>query len=359
MNPQAPKPFKPAGLEWVKPEYYPETTFRPNTHMHKINMSFVFVNGGMGDYICWMPAIQWLMQEAKWLRGNLLVPKYFKELAEYWLKDYPEWKHHDYREMEQIKQLNDMAFRGPVELNRESLNATGAHLLTCGWVYFTNREGPPSEAWDRYPHIDQAYLDKVELPAEAMQLYPQKYAVITTGQTTNSRKSPKGSWNPIVEYIRDLGLTPVFLGRSVVETGNAKNIHADFNDGTRTDLGLNLLDKTTLTQAASIMSRAALVVGHDNGLLHLAACTDVPIVFGYNIAAPVHRKPRRSVGRIYDVTLTHKELSCIHCQSNNNFVIGYNFRECFYKDLKCMSMLFADNGQRWKSAIDEALRKTK
>lgn len=338
-----------------KTEYYPEKWLRPHTHMHRMDMAFVLINGGFGDYICWMPALQWLMTEAKWIRGTILAPIYFKELAEYWMREHADWKLHDYKEIASLPNLNNMAFRGPVDLQRESLNATGAHLLTCGWVYFTNKEGPPP-GYDCYPSIAQSYLDTVELPAPAKSLIRGKYAIFTVGQTTNSRQTPRGGWNAVLEHVRNLGLTPVFLGKSVIETGNAKNIHTRFDDANRYDLGVDLRDQTTLMQAAAIMARAAFVIGHDNGLLHLAACTEVPIVFGYNIAAPEHRRPRRLVGKTVDVTLKQTELSCIHCQSNVNFIIGYNFRECFYSDLKCMSMLFENEGARWKSAIDEALK---
>jgi len=336
----------------VETKFFPEHThFRPRTPMQQIQMAFIFVNGGMGDYICWIPAIEWLMSETPWIRGTLVIPKYFRELAEYWITN-PEWKFIDYKETFNNETFNNMAFRGPIELPRESLNATGAHLLTCGWVYFTNREKAP-EGWDRYPRFKPEDLAKVELPAEAKNL--GRYAVVTIGQTTNSRKSPPGAWNPVIEHLRDRGLTPVFLGRSVMETGNANNIRTQFGAETRIDLGVNLLDKTSLIQAAAIMQGAEMVIGHDNGLLHLAGCTETPIIFGYNIASPEHRRPRRTKGEIYDVFLTESELACTFCQSYNNFLIGQNYRECFYGDLVCMKRLFEDGTRRWKERIDECL----
>lgn len=357
-------------FEKLKPEYYPERVgFRPGTHAFPIEVAFVMMNGGGGDYITWMQAVRWLASEATWIKGTLIVPKYFRELAEYWLKDYPKWKFADYTDAQQLPNLNSTPFRGPVDLQREALNATGAHLITCGWVYFTNKEGAPdgidpwyekrglpAAGWDYYPPFLQEDLNKVELPSEASPLVAKKYAVITTGKTTPSREVPSGAWNPVIEHILSKGLTPVFLGKSVVETGNSKNIHTSWDRSTDYSKGVDLRDKTSLMQAAAIMSNAAVVVGHDNGLLHLAGCTrDVPIVFGYNLASPKHREPKRTVGMVYNVCLTSQELACNFCQSNCNFVIGYNFRECFYKDLKCMTMLFEDNAVRWKTQIDRAL----
>lgn len=336
-------------------KYYPGWGFRPNTPMFPMRVNFIFMNGGMGDYITWVQAIRWLASEATWIQGTLVIPTYFRELADYWLKPFPEWHFADYVNAHEIPKMNDTPFRGPVELNRESLNATGAHLSTCGWVYFTNKECAP-EGWDYYPQFKQADLDALELPPKASSLESKKYAVITTGITTNSRIVPKGAWNDVIEYVVSLGLTPVFLGKAVTETGNTKNIHTKWEEGLRFDLGVDMRDQTSLLQAASIMSRAAVVIGHDNGLLHLAGCTSVPIVFGYNIASPEHREPKRPVGKTYNVILAPEELACYLCQSKTNFVLGFNFRECFYKDLRCMDLLFAGRGAKWKKQIDSALR---
>lgn len=369
MGEMALKPPVGCTFEKLETKYYPEHVgFRPNTPCFPVNLSLTFLNGGMGDYICWMQAVRWLASEATWINCTLIVPKYFRELADYWLKDYPIAKFFDYTTTDQIPKLNETPFRGPADLNRESLNATGAHLSTCGWVYFTNKEGAPDgidpwyekrglppQGWDLYPPFLQSDLDAVTLPPEAATLVEKRYAVITTGMTTNSRKTPPGAWNAIIKHCIARGLTPVFLGKAVVETGNPRNIHTAWNNDTDHSGGVDLRDRTSLMQAASIMSRAAVVCGHDNGLLHLAGCTDVPIVFGYNLASPKHREPKRTKGMTYNVCLTTQELACNFCQSNTNFVIGYNFRECFYGDTKCMTMLFDNDGERWKKAIDKAL----
>lgn len=338
----------------IEKRFYPSWGFREGTPYYPFEMNFVCLNGGMGDYVAWMQAIRWLASEATWIKGTLVCPVYFKELAEHWLKPYPEWKIQHYRDLKDVPEVDQRPFRGPLMLQQESLNATGAHLFTCGWVYFTNKERAP-KGWDHYPPLRQAELDQLELPEQMRTLEPGKYAVITTGVTTESRFIPGNYWNPIIEHVIARGLTPVFLGKDVVETGNVRNIHTKFSEEIRYDLGLNLIGQTSLLQAASIMSRAALVVGHDNGLLHLAGCTDVPIVFGYNLASPEHRQPLRDVGKVYNVTLSHAELACNFCQSNTNFVIGYNFRQCFYKDNKCIDLLFADSAAKWKTQIDRAL----
>lgn len=351
-------------FERIEMRTYPNTTFRPNTPCVPTKMNFVMLNGGGGDYITWMRSIQWLCEVATWIDGNLICPSYFKELAEYWLKTHrPRWGFHLYNDMQNLPDINKLPCRGPIELQRESLNATGAHLMTCGWVYFTNKEKAPvgyakdGRPWSAYPLLDQEMLDNVPLPDEAKSLKPGSYAVITTGITTDTRRSPDGAWNPIIEYVKNKGLIPVFLGKSVVETGNRTNIHTEFSELNRYDLGLDLRNKTTLMQAASIISRAKFIVGLDNGLLHLAGCTETPIIFGYTLASPEHREPTRPSGNIYNVVLEPGELSCYHCQSNNNFVIGFNYRSCMYSDLKCIDLLFDGDCRRWKAQMDLCLNK--
>lgn len=334
---------------------YPEWGFRSGVPCYPLKMNFIFLNGGMGDYITWLTPMQWLADQATWIDGTLVVPIYLKELANYFLGSYtPRWQIKTYKEVTEIPKVDEMPFRGPVILQQESLNATGAHLMTCGWVYFCNKERAPA-GWEHYRQFKQADLDQVELPAQAGSLQSGKYAVITTGITTNSRKTTAEQWNYIIEHVVGRGLTPVFLGKSLVETGNQKNIHTQFYDDVHYRLGVDLRNQTSLMQAAAIMSRAAVVIGHDNGLLHLAGCTEVPIVFGYNLASPEHREPIRPKGKTYNVVLTHAELACNFCQSQTNFLIGYNFRECFYKDLKCMDLLFANRAEKWRTQIDLAI----
>lgn len=336
-------------------EYYPTWGLRPGTQMHKQDLSCIFINGGCGDYLAWLQSILWLASEATWIRGRLVVPKYFIEIAQYFLKEHPEWEIIDHSQLKERKDLDGIPFRGPVVLEQQALNATGAHLLTCGWVYFTNKEKAP-EGWDSYPQFKQDDLDEIlakygrGIPAYG------RYAVITTGITTPSRHVPGKCWNYIIEHIRERGLTPIFLGKSVVETGNSRNIHTEYDKVVRYDLGLDLRDKTSLLEAAAIMSRSAFTVGHDNGLLHLAGYTAAKIIFGYNLASPEHREPRRPKGKTYNVHLTHAELACNFCQSNVNFILGQNFRQCMYSDLLCIQKLFEDKGARWKAQIDLALK---
>ena len=338
----------------LETKYFPEWGFRPRTPMFPHDMNFIFLNGGMGDYICWMPAIQWLGENCPWILGTLVAPDYFRPLAEYWLKTFPHWKYARYEDTKNNSHFDEHPYRGPLILNQQALNATGGHLLTCGWVYMTNKEKAPP-GWEYYPRFKPEDLEAVSLPAEAKPLEGKDYAIITTGITTDSRKVPGKYWNPIIKHVVDRGLIPVFLGKANVITGNPRNIHTSWDSDTNFVAGVDLRDKTEIFQAAALIHRAKMIIGHDNGLLHLAGCTDTPIIFGYNIASPEHREPKRKAGKVFNVFVDPSELVCSFCQSRTNFVIGYNFQQCFYGDLKCIDMLFENDGERWKRQIDLAL----
>ncbi len=129
-------------------------------------------------------------------------------------------------------------------------------------------------------------------------------------------------------------------------TGNFK---ADYTKG------INLIDKTSLFEAHSIMANSAAVLGLDNGLLHLACMSSTAkLVYGFTTVEPRHRLPYRNDIQGYNclvVMPTKEELSCIGCQSNMNFAnTTHCFTTCFYKDNACLSLMTSD---KWISKLQE------
>ena len=64
-------------------------------------------------------------------------------------------------------------------------------------------------------------------------------------------------------------ILPVFLGKS----------HLDLNEDYDLSEGVDFIGRTLLFDALRIIDCAEMVIGIDNGLLHLAACTKTPIVW--------------------------------------------------------------------------------
>jgi ADP-heptose:LPS heptosyltransferase len=333
-------------IETVFPSNPP---FRPGTELPVIKYNMYFRGSGMGDYICYMPAMVWLAKNSPWIHGHIFVAEFFNEFAKNIMDQTGQkgWQVYPIDRFEELKNLAGLT-RGPgiTQYDKPTyqlVNGSGGHLVTLGFMYFANLFPPPTNA-DYYPIIN------FEGWQERHDLYYQKYVVFTPGAVSAARTVPGHYWNPIIEHVKSKGLTPVFLGtRKMVE------LNVNFPDGLNYADGIDLRDKTTMMEAAWVMKNSACVVGLDNGLIHLAACTDAPIVAGYNMVHPRDRRPKRWVGKWREIALTQKDLSCAGCQSEMKSMFPHNFARCLYDDLKCLDILFANGADRWIWAIDKIL----
>ena len=165
---------------------------------------------------------------------------------------------------------------------------------------------------------------------------PDDYAVLTTGFTAEVREWPPEEVNKTAKWLVEQGITPVFLGQTQTETGNKHTIKGTFKEEIDFSQGINLIDKTSLLQAATIMYSAKAVLGVDNGLLHVAGCTDVPIIGGFTTVTPEVRMPVRNniLGWNYYPVVPDKSLECSFCQEKTNFLFGHDYRNCIYKGKK-------------------------
>lgn len=337
--------------------------FRKGTEVPVLVQNLVFAGAGMGDYICWIPAIKWIDKNCPWVRPKLHVPRSFGfvELA----TEAFEGTRVSIHPIGDRLEINEMEFiLGPSvkhngQYHRQLVNGTGGSLVDCGYLQFVNTY-PSPVGWTDYHQLKP----KPELiPSE---IRYKKYVAFTTGGACPNRIVPGHFWNGPIDHVLSKGLTPVFLGKREME----RHHEVKFPEGCDYHKGVDLRDKTKLLDAAEIMRHAQCVVGLDNGLLHLAGCTTAKIVAIFNIVHPDQRRPGRQglEHRWLQVTLTQKELECVHCQTNMKRLSSenvHNFRHCLYKkphptkkdesvpDTKCLDMLFS--GSRIERAIDEML----
>ena len=314
---------------------------RDGTATHKREHLFQLHNGGMGDYINWMAAIKWVAKEFDYVVGRVVAPAWFCSVVKNVLKDFPEWEVYPdivpekYREGFPIK-------RAPIH----PVNATMMHLLDLGFLYYAGTSPVPQDA-GVYPQLD---LSEIKLPKI---LQDKKYVVVTAGATATTRAMSAEAVNSLTAHIIEKGMTPVFLGRDTMEHGKRK-IH--FNPQYDLSVGVDLINQTTVMQAARIMNDSECVVGIDNGLLHLAGMTKASIVFGYTIAGPMHRRPLREKGHIVELYNEPSELKCTFCQEKLRFFHDHDFEFCVYKDYLCTKRL---NGKSFCHALDTALEQRK
>lgn len=332
--------------------------FRRNTKHHKIPINFIFSKGGLGDYINWLTAIEWVANECPHVEGRLLVSQPFLDVARHVLRGKRTFTVADRADYEKVVKNGD----GILNPSTWSpyINATGSHLLDLGFIYYCTLSTPP-EGYNRLPSID--YEDSQT--SKLIKGIGGRYAVITTGATAPARMVRAHALNELINYCRSKDITPVFIGKKDFHipgpgTRTDPRYYTKYAEGVQFDLGLDLREHTTLLQAVQIMRSAAFVLGVDNGLLHFAGTTETPIIFGHTITTVAHRQIRRNKGTTINITVPRESLSCIGCQSQMRYIMdkdkkGHTFTECIYSDNVCIDMLFANNCATWKKAIDRVL----
>ena len=129
---------------------------------------------------------------------------------------------------------------------------------------------------------------------------PESYVVIFPGASIKERRWDVNNFREVAAYLCGKGLPVIVIGgKDCIQDGNAIVKHLD---------GLNLAGKTSLTETAAIIDRAALLISGDSGILHIGAGMGTPTIsfFGPGIErkwAP--RGPRHIV--------INKHLSCSPC----------------------------------------------
>lgn len=237
--------------------------------------------------------------------------------------------------------------------NKATVNCTGSNLVDLGFQYYANKQAAP-EYHKNYVKF-HSFLDLHFFPQFKTFLQMQmkyKYVVLTPYYShTNRRMTPK-LFNFVKDHLVSRGIVPVLLGQeSWAERRVNMDKEYDFSKC------VNLLNKTTLLQAGAVIKDAEMVIGVDNGLLHLAGMTETPIIYGYTIIGPEHRRPRRDVGTVIDIYPHPKELKCTFCLSQMRYHFGHDFNKCIYKDDMCTKAL--EDPRPWVKAITEIMMESK
>lgn len=111
----------------------------------------------------------------------------------------------------------------------------------------------------------------------------------------------------------------VWLFGSGSDASIAKNIQSMLNERC-----LDLTGKTSIVEAADLMSLTALVVTNDSGLMHLAAAVDIPVIALYGSSNPKHTPPLSDRAKVLSLGL-----ACSPCMK----------RECPLGHTNCLYQL--------------------
>lgn len=290
-------------------------------------------SGGVGDVIASLPAVNYILKYHPHVSINFWVGDFIVEFAQRSLPKDPRIK---IRGFTDIKDYDNTLYARAIGYGSTHTNFA-THMTKHAFSMYLNVE-PPVEEMNYLP-LDTTGIDitKYELP--------EKYVCLNVGHTAVVREWLPEYITEVAKYIKDKGYTPVFLGRSESPNGAGHIIKGHLDKPIDFSLGIDLRDKTTLSEAQVVIAGAKAMVGLDCGLLHVAGTTDTAIVGGFTSVEPEHRMPIRHnvLGwNFYPVTLTPKQLACIGCQSNMSFSYGHRFDQCFHGDLLCIKMLVPD-----------------
>lgn len=313
--------------------------YRANTQTVVKPVNFVLNAGGIGDYICALTALEWVARTQFHVKPTIYSPKFFLEIAQNAFLKHPNVEIKDKIYFDIATDLKDPTYCPQYEC---TINGTGTHLVDMGFINYCNLSGVPEGESGNYLRLN---LDNVEIHRFNL---PKKFMVLTPCSTEKARTMNHQLFNDIQDYAISQGITPVYIGREDFAPGRT----AKMEKGYDLSRGINLVNKTTLLEAAKIMDQAVSVMGVDNGMLHLAAMTKAPLVFGYTIVSPKFRQPIRPDNTItVNIVPDKKALPCLFCMENMRYFFNHNFKECIYKDEMCVKVL-AQDVDVWKQALD-------
>jgi ADP-heptose:LPS heptosyltransferase len=303
----------------------PSPPFREGTVLRKTKVAFIYNAGGLGDWINWTTAIRYAIEVHPHLEGYVITRPHFAELADLWLGSYaPRFEVrtetvHDYFDLDYIQDLRVL-----IPDQRQYANTCGVNIFKLGFIYYNQTEKIP-DGWNVLPYISG---DEVDLSAFSL---PKNYAVITPYATADNKRLEADALNQLSAWLPSVGITPVFLGKSEVTTDHRGAPPRTLNR----NLGLDLTEKTSLVEAACIMANARFVLGADNGLLHLAACSKVPVIAAFTTVEPRMTVPPRRRDAKTLILTPPDSLKCRFCQNKMRHVYGHNFKYCLYDDNEC------------------------
>ena len=292
-------------------------------------VNLLLLDGGVGDHIASLVAVDYAIKRYPFITFLTWVPNYLLDLARHLIPN------------ANIRNFTDLQTQYDHNLPTKTTKWDGItssmkiHLLDYAFLKLLD-ENPSIE------HKNYLKIRPDEIPVTHS--LPDKYVVVTAGYTAKAREFPAHHVNKVVRFVKSKGYEAVFLGQTKTDTGIKHKIEGNFDQHLNLKLGINLINETTLLEAAKIMHHAKAVVGVDNGLLHVAGCTNTAIVGGFTSVSPEIRMPVRNniLGYNFYPIVPEPSIGCCQCQEKTNFLYGHDYRSCIYDDRKCVEAMSSD-----------------
>lgn len=295
-----------------------------------VTLNIINTNGGLGDLIARLPAMRYMHDNYRHVSQVIWTPDYATDLLRYLLPNTDRLRH------ERYSRCPHSVSKPYIEFSAERLSTLHLHLTTHAFLILMNQI-PESTKDMEYPYADPVRFIEPSSVDQGLKILDKNETIIfTTDYTSAVRSWPAYEINALAKLVRAKGIQPVLLGKPG-ETMGGSGV-AESTDGIDGSLFVDLRGKTTLIEALGVIQRSKAVVGVDNGLMHLAACTDVPIVGGYTTLDPRHRVPVRPYGSFKAIPAA---VPCGGCQSKG-FAINMDWRQCLFQDRACTMTMTHD-----------------
>lgn len=147
----------------------------------------------------------------------------------------------------------------------------------------------------------QVYLEEHEIPAIRQKLeeltgasFPAKLAVIAPYSSKDVKSWPTEYFREVISHLSADGFTVIIAG--------TKDDREDALGMISTLAGkvYSLAGETSIRELAALVSIATVIIGVDTGVLHIAACFDVPVVAIFGSTRSVEFRPYSPSARILE-----------------------------------------------------------
>ena len=263
---------------------------------------------GLGDLICATPAIKKISEayESKItvlskmpevFKNNPHVEKSYKSSSvdmEYFEEHY--LMHNSFYNMGKKNE------RG-VEYKHNRIDIRQMHAINLGFTLL--------------PHEMDCFYEPTE-PCKHI-IENKRYVVIHPVTTWESRTWAAENWMRLTKELNERGIFVVSIGKDSSETGFFNVEKPVFNF--EIEHGINLMNKTSISDCWHIISGAACFVTMDSGLLHLAATTPAPIIQLGSSINPYFRIPYRNGVQGKGISYVHGTCP-LFCASDMKYGVG-------------------------------------
>jgi hypothetical protein len=183
-----------------------------------------------------------------------------------------------------------------------------------------------------YPLVNIKKLPKNPIKAK-------NYVVITYGATSEVKKMLPEVFNGLKNYFNEKGFKVVVIGKRDFKLRCGDKLVDPNFEGVDLNNCIDMIDKTNFPQALRIIYDAKMIIGLDNGLLHLAGLTNTPIVVAYTYADPYYLLPFRNGIKGENCKVVEPDEACRYCRTSTFCTYGIQFYDCVLGTQECTKSL--------------------